>query len=494
MTCRIKHDPGVIAPFSRFKRGKIMKIHEECGVLGVMTKEPSDVAKLCYFGLYALQHRGQESCGIVVNEDGLFRSHKDLGLVNEVFTKETLSRLPRGTIAVAHARYGTTGATSRRNCQPIEVNHRMGHMAIAHNGNLSNAATLRSELELSGAIFHTTSDTETIAYIITRERLTAPSIEEAVSRAINTLEGAYSLVIMSPQKLICARDPHGFRPLCYGQTEDGSYVIASESCALAAVGAHFISDVEPGEILVFTTEGVTSRREHCESHEKRICIFEYIYFARPDSVIDGVSVHAARQRAGAALAAAHPVEADVVVGVPDSGLDAALGYSQASGVPYGIGLIKNKYIGRTFIAPDSRSDQVRIKLAPIRETVEGKRVVLIDDSIVRGTTCERIVRLLREAGASEVHMRVTAPPFLYPCYYGTDIDSQENLIACHHTTPEICRMIGADSLGYLPIELLPSLTGHDHFCSACFSGKYPTQIPKNNSKSRFEQRLSERKR
>ena len=470
-----------------------MKIHEECGVFGVMAKEPANVAMMCYYGLYALQHRGQESCGIVVNEDGLFHSHKDLGLVNEVFTGDVLSRLPRGSIAVAHTRYGTTGATNRRNCQPIEVNHQKGHMAIAHNGNLSNAAALRSELELSGAIFHTTSDTETIAYIITRERLRAPSIEEAVSRAMNTLDGAYSLVIMSPQKLICARDPYGFRPLCYGRTEDGSYVVASESCALAAVGAKFIRDVEPGEILVFTSEGLCSRKEHCESRERRLCIFEYIYFARPDSVIDGISVHAARQHAGADLAKTHPVCADVVVGVPDSGLDAAIGYSQASGIPYGIGLIKNKYIGRTFIAPDARADQVRIKLAPIRETVEGKRVVLIDDSIVRGTTCERIVRLLREAGAKEIHMRVTAPPFLYPCYYGTDIDSQENLIACHHSIPEICQMIGADSLGYLPVGHLHCLTGHDHYCSACFCGSYPTAVPRENSKSRFEQRLSENK-
>ena len=469
-----------------------MKIHEECGVFGVMAKKHTDVAALCYYGLYALQHRGQESCGIVVNEDGIFHSHKDLGLVSEVFTKETLSRLPKGRIAVAHARYGTTGATNRRNCQPIEVNHQKGHMAIAHNGNLSNAAALRSELELSGAIFHTTSDTETIAYIITRERLCAPSIEEAVSRAMDTLDGAYSLVIMSPQKLICARDPYGFRPLCYGQMEDGSYVVASESCALDAVGAKFIRDVEPGEILVFTSEQILSRREHCRRRERRICIFEYIYFARPDSVIDEVCVHAARQRAGAALSQTHPVSADVVVGVPDSGMDAAIGYSQASGIPYGIGLIKNKYIGRTFIAPSARADQVRIKLAPIRETVEGKSVVLIDDSIVRGTTCERIVRLLRDAGAREIHMRVTAPPFLYPCYYGTDIDSQENLIACHHSIPEICKMIGADSLGYLPVEKLQCLTGHNHFCSACFCGKYPTPVPAGSSKRRFEQRLSER--
>ena len=467
-----------------------MKIHEECGVFGVMTKEPADVAMLSYLGLYALQHRGQESCGIVVNEDGIFHSHKDLGLISDVFTRDVLSRLPKGNIAVAHTRYGTTGATSRRNCQPIEVNHQKGHMAIAHNGNLSNAAELRSELELSGAIFHTTSDTETIAYIITRERLRAPSIEEAVSRAMDSLDGAYSLVIMSPQKLICARDPYGFRPLCYGRMKDGSYVIASESCALTAVGADLVRDVEPGEILVVNSEGVISRREHCDIRQGRFCIFEYIYFARPDSVIDGVPVHAARKRAGAALAHTHPVRADVVVGVPDSGLDAAIGYSQASGIPYGIGLIKNKYIGRTFIAPDARADQVRIKLAPIRETVEGKIVILIDDSIVRGTTCGRIVRLLRDAGAKEIHMRVTAPPFLHPCYYGTDIDSRESLIACHHSIPEICRIIGADSLGYLPADKLQFLAGHEHYCDACFSGEYPTPVPQGNCKRKFEQRLT----
>ena len=467
-----------------------MKIHEECGVFGVMTKGPADVAMLSYLGLYALQHRGQESCGIVVNEDGIFHSHKDLGLVSDVFTRDVLSRLPKGNVAVAHTRYGTTGATSRKNCQPIEVNHQKGHMAIAHNGNLSNAAELRSELELSGAIFHTTSDTETIAYIITRERLRAPSIEEAVSRAMDSLDGAYSLVIMSPQKLICARDPYGFRPLCYGRMKDGSYVIASESCALTAVGADLVRDVEPGEILVFNSEGVISRREHCDIRQGRFCIFEYIYFARPDSVIDGVPVHAARKRAGAVLAQTHPVRADVVVGVPDSGLDAAIGYSQASGIPYGIGLIKNKYIGRTFIAPDARADQVRIKLAPIRETVEGKIVILIDDSIVRGTTCGRIVRLLRDAGAKEIHMRVTAPPFLHPCYYGTDIDSRESLIACHHSIPEICRIIGADSLGYLPVDKLQFLAGHENYCSACFSGKYPTPVPQGNCKRKFEQRLT----
>ena len=470
-----------------------MSIHEECGVFGVIAPEPIDVANISYYGLYALQHRGQESCGIVVNDDGLFVSHKDMGLVSEVFSGEVLSGMPRGKMAVAHARYGTTGGTNRNNCQPIEVNHQKGRMALAHNGNLSNAAELRNALELSGAIFHTTSDTETIAYIVTKERLKAPSIEEAVSRAMNIIDGAYSLVLMSAQKLICARDPYGFRPLCFGKTSDGVYVVASESCAIKAVGAEFIRDVEPGEMLVFSDKGVVSRREHCGKKPRKLCIFEYIYFARPDSVVDGVSVHEARYNAGRELAKAHPVDADIVIGVPDSGLDAALGYSEESGIPYRIGLLKNKYIGRTFIAPGDRLDKVKIKLSAIESVVRGKRIVMIDDSIVRGTTSGRIVKLLRDAGAKEVHMRVSSPPFLHPCYYGTDIDSEKHLIACHHTVDEIAKMIDADSLGYLPIGSLECLAGNCGFCSACFSGDYPTKIPSDTRKDRFEQRLSERK-
>ena len=472
-----------------------MSIHEECGVFGVISPHPTNAAQLVYYGLYALQHRGQESCGIVVNDDGVFASRKDLGLVGEVFSEDALSRLPRGSMAVGHVRYGTTGASSRRNCQPIEVNHQKGRMAIAHNGNLSNAYELRNRLELSGAIFHTTSDTETIAYIVTRERLTCPSIEDALSAAMDKLEGAYSLILMSPQKLICARDPHGFRPLCYGKMPDGAYVAASESCALAAVGAEFIRDLEPGEILVFQRDGIISRQEHCGKSCRTPCIFEYIYFARPDSVIDGVSVHAARLRAGEILARTHPVEADLVIGVPDSGLDAALGYSRASGIPYGIGLIKNKYIGRTFIAPgqEYRLDQVKLKLSAVRDSICGKRVVLVDDSIVRGTTSGRIVGLLRDAGAKEIHLRVSAPPFLNPCYYGTDIDSRSNLIACHHTTEEIAKIINVDSLGYLPVSALRQLTGFDGCCDACFTGSYPTPVPADNRKDRFERKLSERK-
>ena len=471
-----------------------MAIHEECGVFGVTGTKKENVAGIVYYGLYALQHRGQESCGIVVNDDGAFSSCKDLGLVSEVFSKDTLSHFPMGNMAVGHVRYGTTGGNTRVNCQPVEVNHQKGKMALAHNGNLTNSLELRDKLELSGAIFHTTSDTETIAYVITRERLRTPSIEEAVSNTMNLLEGAYSLVLISSTKMIAARDPYGFRPLCYGKMADGAYVAASESCALSAVGAEFIRDVLPGEILVFTKNGVESRREHCEKQHKRTCIFEYIYFARPDSVIDGISVHESRMKAGELLAESYPKCADIVIGVPDSGLDAALGYAKKSGIPYGIGLIKNKYIGRTFISPgqDERLDKVRIKLSPVKNVINGKRVVLIDDSIVRGTTSKCIVKLLRDAGAKEIHMRISAPPFLYPCYYGTDIDSEENLIACHHSVDEIARMIGADSLGYLPIEKLNKLIGSEDYCDACFQGKYPTKIPADLRKDRFERKLSER--
>ena len=471
-----------------------MAIHEECGVFGVMSTKRENVASIAYYGLYALQHRGQESCGIVVNDDGVFSSYKDLGLVSEVFSKDTLAHLSAGNMAVGHVRYGTTGGTTRNNCQPIEVNHQKGKMALAHNGNLSNALELRDKLELSGAIFHTTSDTETIAYVVTRERLVTPSIEEAVSKAMNSLEGAYSLILMSSTKMIAARDPYGFRPLCYGQMPDGAYVIASESCALSAVGAEFIRDVLPGEILVFSESGVESRKEHCDKQKRKTCIFEYIYFARPDSVIDGVSVSKSRVRAGEILAENFPSDADIVIGVPDSGLEAALGFSRASGIPYGIGLIKNKYIGRTFISPgqNERMDQVRIKLSPVKNVIEGKRVVLIDDSIVRGTTSKRIVKLLRDAGAKEIHMRISAPPFLHPCYYGTDIDSEENLIACHHSMEEIGEMIGVDSLGYLPLEKLNQLVDSEEYCAACFNGEYPTRVPTDLRKDRFERKLSER--
>ena len=458
-------------------------LREECGVFGVYSPEPYNVARMTYYGLFSLQHRGQESCGIVVNDDGLFRSYKDTGLVNDVFTAQRLETLGCGNMAVGHVRYGTTGGNGRSNAQPILVNHIKGRMALAHNGNLVNSSELRTELELQGSIFHTTSDTEVISYIITKERLTAPSIEEAVNRAVSRLEGAFSLVVMSPAKLIAVRDPHGFRPLCYGRTPDGRWVVASESCALASVGAELARDLEPGEILVFDKDGPRSIRDHCGLVPKSMCVFEYIYFARPDSVIDGCTVHNARIRAGAYLALEHPVQADVVIGVPDSGIDAAIGYSKQSGIPYEVGFIKNKYIGRTFIAPgqESREDQVRIKLNPIEEAVRGKRVVMIDDSIVRGTTCARTIRLLREAGASEIHMRVSAPPFIAPCYYGTDIDSTDNLIACHLSLEEIAEKIGVDSLGYLSVDNARKMAcGGDGsgYCTACFDRSEERRVGK----------------
>jgi len=473
------------------------EIHEECGVFGIYTAENADVASTVYYGLFALQHRGQESCGIVVNDDGVFTDYKDVGLVGDVFDHATLKSLGEGHIAVGHCRYGTTGSTDRSNAQPLVVNHIKGSMALAHNGNLVNSADLREELELQGSIFHTTTDSEVIAYVITAERINCSSIEEAVNRAMDKLKGAYSLVIMSPTKLIAARDELGLRPLCYGRTPSGDYIIASESCALNAVGATLERELLPGEIIVIDADGMRSIKDHCGKHDPAICVFEYIYFARPDSVIEGSSVHSARLRAGAFLALEHPVQADVVVGVPDSGIDAAIGYARQSGIPYGIGLIKNRYIARTFISPGqkSREDKVRIKLNPVAETLAGKRVVLIDDSIVRGTTCARLVHLLREAGAKEVHMRVTAPPFLNPCYYGTDIDSRDNLIACHYSIDEICKIIGADSLGYLSLENTYKLAdNHEHcgFCTACFSGQYPTELPTKTSKSRFECKISER--
>lgn len=471
------------------------KIKEECGVFGVYGSKNPKIAQTVYFGLFSLQHRGQESCGIAVNNDGAFKSYKDLGLVNDVFTPNIIERLGEGNIAIGHVRYGTTGGNERSNAQPIVVNHIKGSMALAHNGNITNSYELRSQFEAKGSIFQTTSDTEVISYAIIEERLNSETIEEAVCKAMNRIKGAYSMIIMSPQKLIAARDKNGFRPLCYGKTSNGEYIIASESCALDSVGAEFIRDIEKGEILVFGKDGIKSIKEHCGKEKQTACVFEYVYFARPDSIIEGKNVHEARIKAGEILSEEHPVNADVVVGVPDSGLDAALGYSKASKIPYGIGFIKNKYIGRTFIYPEvkSRMDKVKIKLNPIANVVKGKRVILIDDSIVRGTTSERIVKLLRDAGATEVHMRVSAPPFINPCYYGTDIDSKENLIACKYTISEIAKKIGADSLGYLSLEGVKKIgyvNEKSGFCVACFDGIYPTEIPTKTDKNRFERKIN----
>ncbi len=468
-------------------------LHEECGVFGIYNKDRSeDMVSLCYYGLYALQHRGQESCGIAVNDAGVVSCHRDLGLVNEVFSRETLDSLGGGQIVLGHTRYASSGLRRRSDAQPLVINHHKGSMTLAHNGALTNAEELRRAHERGGAIFHTTTDTEVIAYTITKHRLAAGSIEDAVAGAMGDLRGAYSLVLMSPQKLIAARDPQGFRPLCMGAL-GGAVVFASESCALAAVGADFVRDIEPGEIVVAGREGLRSIRAHCGG-ESAFCVFEYVYFARPDSVIEGESVHMARLRAGQALAEEHPIDADVVIGVPDSGLDAALGYAQKSGVPYGIGFLKNKYIGRTFIAPGQaqRETGVRIKLNPVAATVAGKRVVMVDDSIVRGTTSLQIIRLLREAGAKEVHMLLSCPPFLYPCYFGTNIKSSEKLIASGRTVEEICGLIGADSLGYLSIEALQHLAPGCKlgYCDGCFTGRYPVSPPAKKEISKFEQKIA----
>ena len=466
------------------------------GVFGIIGNERTNVASSVYYGLYALQHRGQESCGISVNDDGIIHTYKDTGLVNDVFTSQKLESLGEGTMAIGHVRYGTMGTKGRVNAEPLVVNHTKGHLAIAINGRLVNGSVLKQELELKGMIFHTSSDAEIVSYVVIQERLNSVSIEEAVNKAMDKLKGGFCMLMMSPKKIIAVRDEQGFHPLCYGKRENGEYVIASESCALDSVGATFIRELEPGEILVFSKEGIKSIKDHCNKKPEALCVFEYVYTARPDSNISGCSVHAARKKAGAYLSKVRPVEADVVVGVPDSGLDAALGYAEASGIPYGIGLLKNKYIGRTFIAPGQnvREDKVRIKLNPVKETVNGKRVVLVDDSIVRGTTCARIVKLLRNAGATEVHLRSSAPPFINPCYYGTDIDSKENLIACLHTEDEIAKIVGVDSLAYLNLEDVTKIGASGHctgYCTACFDGNYPTETPKMII-NKYENKLSER--
>ena len=465
------------------------------GVFGIIGNERTTVASSVYYGLYALQHRGQESCGIVVNDDGVFSQRRDSGLVNDVFAGSALSKLGLGTMAIGNVRYGTMKSKSRENAEPIVVNHVKGRLAIATAGALANGDELRRELEMEGMIFHTNSDAELISYLIIKERLAAPSIEEAVSRAMKKLVGGYCLLLMSPRKIIAARDPRGFHPLCYGKRDNGQYVIAGETCALDSVGATFVRELDPGEIMVFSGDGVKSLKEHCGKEKEALCVFEYVYTSRPDSVISGCSVHLARRRAGAMLAKAHPVEADVVVGVPDSGLDAAIGYAEESGIPYGIGLIKNKYIGRTFIAPgqDVREDKVKIKLNPVSATVKGKRVVLVDDSIVRGTTCAKLIKLIKGAGATEVHLRSSAPPFVNPCYSGTDIDSKDSLIACNHSIDEIKAITGADSLGYLRLEDVFKLGEGGSckgYCTACFNGKYPTEVfPRIENK--YDKKISE---
>ncbi|MEA4890189.1 MAG: amidophosphoribosyltransferase [Clostridiaceae bacterium] len=449
-------------------------MHEECGIFGIFGPEGLDAAPIVYYGLFALQHRGQESCGIAANQHGDVQLYKDMGLVNDVFNTAKLAALP-GKVAVGHVRYSTTGQSVRENAQPLLTRYSKGLLALAHNGNLANTVALRTELEDQGAIFQTTIDSEVIAYLIARYRAECSSVEEAVSLTMRQLRGAYSLLVMSRGKLIAVRDPLGIRPLCIGRLGE-AVIFASETCALDAVGAVYIRDVEPGEIVIADRHGLRSLRDNCRK-ESRKCIFEYIYFARSDSQIDGISVHEARLAAGRLLARQYPVEADLVFGVPDSGIDAAIGYSMASGIPYGKGFVKNNYVGRTFIKPtqSQREAAVRIKLNPVRASVAGKRVVMIDDSIVRGTTSAKIVHMLKQVGAKEVHVRISSPPFMWPCYFGTDIPSVDELTARKHSLNEICQMIGADSLGFLQADSLDAMlseSGH-HYCDACFSGIYP---------------------
>lgn len=467
-------------------------LHEECEVFGMYDLDGNDVASTIYYGLFALQHRGQESCGIAVSDTcgpkGKVTVHKDMGLVNEVFTQDILDSM-KGDIGVGHVRYSTAGASTRENAQPLVLNYVKGTLGLAHNGNLINANDLRKELEYTGAIFQTTIDSEVIAYHIARERLNSKTVEEAVKLAAKKIKGAYALVVMSPRKLIGARDPFGFKPLCIGK-RDNAYILASETCALDTLGAEYVRDVLPGEVVTITPEkGIVSDTSLClpKGQEAR-CIFEYIYFARPDSQIDGVGVYHSRIMAGRFLAIDSPVEADLVVGVPESGNAAALGYALESGIPYGKAFVKNGYVGRTFIKPkqSNRESSVKIKLNVLREAVEGKRIIMIDDSIVRGTTSDRIVRMLREAGATEVHVRISSPPFLWPCYFGTDIPEREQLIAYNRTIDQIREVIGADSLGYLEIPRLEEIADGLSICKGCFTGKYPIEPPKEDIRGDFE--------
>ena len=463
---------------------------EECGVFGAYDMDGGDVAPSIYYGLFALQHRGQESCGIAVTDtygERKIHSRKGLGLVNEVFDEESLQNLT-GNLGVGHVRYSTAGGSRAENAMPLVINYVKGVLAIAHNGNLTNAIELRHELEYTGAIFQTTIDSEVIAYHIARERLNVKKAEDAVKNAMKKIKGAYALVVTSPRKMIGARDPFGLKPLCIGK-RDNTYFLASESCAISAVGGEFVRDFEPGEIVSFTKHGIKSDMSMAISPKKQArCIFEYIYFARTDSTIDNVNVYHSRILAGNALAESYPVEADLVVGVPDSGLVAAKGYSEKSGIPYGMAFHKNSYVGRTFIKPkqSQRESSVKIKLNVIEEVVRGKRIVMVDDSIVRGTTCANIIKMLKKAGAKEVHVRISSPPFLYPCYFGTDVPSNEQLIAHSRTTEEIREMIGADSLGYMEIEKLKDMVGDLGYCDACFTGDYPMEVPGKDISLAFE--------
>lgn len=449
------------------------------GVFGIYSQERKNLVKLCYYAAYALQHRGQEACGISINDDGVIHTYKDVGLVDDVFTKDVMTSLGEGSIAIAHNLYGKLVEVSRFNAQPMMINHMKGQLALSLNGEILNAASLRRELEEKGVIFHSVSQAEVLAGQLIQSRLKASAMEEAVLHTMSKLKGAYSFVLMTPQKLIAARDPYGVRPLCVGRLGD-DFIFASESCAISAIGGEFVRDVEPGEVLVVHKGELKSYRDHVKQGPKALCSFEYIYFSRPDSVVEGNNIHETRKNLGKLLAQSRKIEADVVVGVPDSGVDAAIGYAEESGIPYGIGFLKNKYIGRSFIAPETeqRETFVRIKLNAINSTVEGKRVIVVDDSIVRGHTSERFITLLREAGAKEIHVMSSAPAFIGKCYYGTDITSVDDLIARHHCADKIAEMIGADSLTFLPVERVEDAVKApcDGLCLGCFTEHYPIDI------------------
>lgn len=457
------------------------RIKEECGVFGIFNPHGEDAAGSIYYGLSSLQHRGQESCGIAVFDTegpkGNMNVHKGMGLVHEVFEEKTLNEL-KGNLGVGHVRYSTTGAATLNNAQPLVLNYIKGTLALAHNGNLVNTEELRGELARTGAIFQTTTDSEIIAYQIARARVSTKNVEEAIKLTASKLKGAYGLVIASPRKLIGVRDPLGLKPLCLGKRED-SYIIASESCALSAVGATFLRDIRPGEIVTVSREGISSNLDLHQGKQAH-CIFEYIYFARLDSTLDGVSVYESRKKAGAALAKAYPAKADLVTGVPDSGITAAIGYAEKAGLPFTLAFHKNSYVGRTFIKPTQkeRESSVRLKLSVLGNTVKDKDMVLVDDSIVRGTTIANLIRLLKQAGARKVHVRISSPPFLYPCYFGTDVPSNRQLLAASHSVDEICRIIGADSLGYMRVEDLDSTVSGLPLCKACFDNHYPMKITK----------------
>lgn len=461
------------------------KLKEECGVLGIYSPGNELLAQMMGFGLVALQHRGQESAGIATSNKGSMNYYKDMGLVQDVFNNKILERL-QGDVSIGHVRYSTTGESYVSNAQPLVVNYKGGSIALAHNGNLVNAGKIRDVLEDEGSIFQTSIDSEVIANLIARKY--SKGFKQAIMETVSEIKGAFALTIICENKLIGVRDAHGLRPLCLGKLDDG-YVLASESCALDVVGAEFIRDIEKGEMVIIDNEGVESII-YDDTKRKAHCIFEYVYFARPDSKIDGESVYITRRDAGRVLAEEYKIDADVVIAVPDSGIDAAIGYAEASGIPYGVGLIKNKYIGRTFIKPDQRSRElaVRLKLNPLTENVKGKRVVMIDDSIVRGTTSKKIVSSLRKAGATEVHVLVSSPPVVHSCYFGIDTPERKELVGAVKTIEEIREMIGADSLGYISVEGLMRSVHKEgsQLCVACFNGNYPLEVPKSASKFMFE--------